>query len=56
MEDGANWVVTGIEGTLTRCEDEPIHSPGAIQAFGVLIAFDALEDGTFKVQQVSEVS
>jgi hypothetical protein len=41
-EDGANWVVTGREGVLLRCEDEPIHAPGAIQAFGVLIAFDRL--------------
>ncbi|EXJ93205.1 hypothetical protein A1O3_01762 [Capronia epimyces CBS 606.96] len=32
-------VVTGRDGeTLQRCEDEPIHIPGAIQSFGLLVA------------------
>lgn len=31
-------VLTGRQGEITRCEDEPIRVPGAIQAFGVLIA------------------
>lgn len=34
---------------------QPIHAPGAIQAFGVLIAFDLRDDDTMIVQQVSEV-
>jgi hypothetical protein len=31
-------VITGRDGdTLHRCEDEPIHIPGAVQRFGLLI-------------------
>ncbi|BGP34373.1 hypothetical protein JCM10296v2_006192 [Rhodotorula toruloides] len=55
-EDGQILVLTGREGQLERCEDEPIHAPGAVQAFGVLIAFDLEEDERMKVQQVSENS
>ncbi|TKA54005.1 hypothetical protein B0A53_03287 [Rhodotorula sp. CCFEE 5036] len=54
--DGEHIVLTGREGELQRCEDEPIHAPGAIQAFGVLIAFDLRDDDTMVVQQVSENS
>ena len=68
-------VVTGREGTLTKCEDEvcsvllsvlshsahslrqPIHAPGAVQGFGVLIALEEEEDtGNLLVRQVSEVT
>jgi light-regulated signal transduction histidine kinase (bacteriophytochrome) len=36
--DGGHAVITGRDGdTLQRCEDEPIHIPGAIQSFGLLI-------------------
>lgn len=59
VADGGNWVITGREGTLTRCEDEPIRSPGAVQSFGVLIAFDWStdeEEPSLFVQQVSENS
>lgn len=32
-------VITGRDGnTLQRCEDEPIHLPGAVQGFGLLLA------------------
>ncbi|BGP50676.1 hypothetical protein JCM10450v2_006601 [Rhodotorula kratochvilovae] len=55
-QDGQHLVLTGREGLLERCEDEPIHAPGAIQAFGVLIAFDLDDDERMKVQQVSENS
>ncbi|GAA5911258.1 hypothetical protein JCM6882_004078 [Rhodosporidiobolus microsporus] len=55
-EGGDILVLTGREGELERCEDEPIHAPGAVQAFGVLIAFDLEEDGRMIVQQVSENS
>jgi hypothetical protein len=49
-------VVTGREGVLTRCEDEPIRTPGAVQGFGVLIAIEEeMETGNFVVRQVSEV-
>jgi hypothetical protein len=37
------------------CAAQPIHAPGAIQAFGVLIVLDVEDDGTMAVQQVSEV-
>ncbi|GAA6057033.1 hypothetical protein JCM3770_005219 [Rhodotorula araucariae] len=55
-EAGEHLVITGREGRLERCEDEPIHAPGAIQAFGVLIAFDLEDDERMTVQQVSENS
>ncbi|OCT46390.1 phytochrome-like histidine kinase PHY1p [Cladophialophora carrionii] len=40
VTDEGHAVITGRDGeTLQRCEDEPIHIPGAIQSFGLLIAF-----------------
>lgn len=39
-----------------RCEDEPIHIPGAIQRFGALIAMRENEKGEFLVRIVSENS
>lgn len=54
-EDGHS-VITGRDGTLQRCEDEPIHTPGAIQAFGVLLALQEDTDGRFIVRYVSENS
>ena len=39
VTDGGHAVITGRDGeTLQRCEDEPIHIPGAIQSFGLLLA------------------
>ncbi|KAL8283131.1 hypothetical protein RQP46_005909 [Phenoliferia psychrophenolica] len=49
----ANYIITGRKGQLTRCEDEPIHCPGAVQSFGVLIAFDVTESGDLVVVQNS---
>jgi hypothetical protein len=40
---------------IYRCEDEPIHIPGAIQCFGILIAVRE-EVGSFIVRVVSENS
>ncbi|KAH6713916.1 PHY3, histidine kinase-group VIII protein [Leptodontidium sp. MPI-SDFR-AT-0119] len=37
-----------------RCEDEPIHMPGAIQSFGALIAIREGEGGQYVVRIVSE--
>ncbi|KAG4433743.1 hypothetical protein IFR05_010769 [Cadophora sp. M221] len=37
-----------------RCEDEPIHMPGAIQSFGALIAIREDEGGHYVVRIVSE--
>lgn len=39
-----------------RCEDEPIHIPGAIQRFGAMIAIRENPDGLFLVRLVSENS
>lgn len=50
-------VIIGRDGdTLQRCEDEPIHIPGAVQGFGLLIALQEIEDGKFQVRIVSENS
>lgn len=49
-------VITGRDGTLQRCEDEPIHAPGAVQAFGLLVAIREEPDGCFLVRYASENS
>ena len=50
-------VITGREGdAIQRCEDEPIHIPGAIQGFGVLIALREDIEGRYGVHIVSENS
>ena len=44
VTDGGHTIATGTDtGKLFRCEDEPIHIPGAVQAFGCLIALDHQE-------------
>jgi light-regulated signal transduction histidine kinase (bacteriophytochrome) len=54
-EDG-HAVITGRDGNvLQRCEDEPIHIPGAVQGFGLLIALQE-DDGKYIVRIVSENS
>lgn len=56
VTDGGHMVITGRDGeTLQRCEDEPIHLPGAIQSFGLLIALKE-EVGKLVVRIVSENS
>ncbi|KAL1745398.1 phytochrome-like protein [Schizophyllum fasciatum] len=54
-DEHGHHILTGREGKLMRCEDEPIRTPGAVQGFGVLIAVEELED-TMLVRQVSENS
>ncbi len=50
-------VITGRDGaTLQRCEDEPIHIPGAVQGFGLLVALQEDAEGKFVVRIVSENS
>jgi len=50
-------VITGRDGeTLQRCEDEPIHIPGAVQGFGLLVALQEDDDGQLIVRIVSENS
>ncbi|KAJ7714208.1 hypothetical protein B0H16DRAFT_1742790 [Mycena metata] len=53
QDEYGHHVIVGREGTLARCEDEPIRTPGAVQGFGVLIVVNELED-TLLVRQVSE--
>ena len=50
-------IVTGRDGeTLQTCEDEPIHIPGAIQSFGLLIGLREDAEGRLSVRVVSENS
>ena len=57
VTEGGHAVIVGRDGdTLQRCEDEPIHIPGAVQGFGLLIALHEDDEGKFKVRVVSENS
>ena len=57
VTDEGHAVIIGRDGdTLQRCEDEPIHIPGAVQGFGLLIALSEIEDGKLQVRIVSENS
>ena len=50
-------VIVGRDGdVLQRCEDEPIHIPGAVQKFGLLIALQEVDEGKLLVRVVSENS
>ncbi len=46
-------MTTPMQSDFTACEYEPIHAPGAIQPFGVLLAFDT---SSLKVRYASENS
>ena len=55
LTEGKHAVATGDDATkILRCEDEPIHTPGAVQGFGLLVALD-LHEGLL-VRIVSENS
>ncbi|PHH81711.1 hypothetical protein CDD82_109 [Ophiocordyceps australis] len=54
--ESGHSVITGRDGVLQRCEDEPIHTPGAVQGFGTLLALREEQDGSFVVRYVSENS
>ena len=57
QDENGHHVLIGREGELTRCEDEPIRVPGAVQGFGVLMVLhDDRITGKLPVRQVSEVS
>lgn len=57
LSEGGHAIITGRGGdTLQRCEDEPIHIPGAVQGFGLLIAFEEEAEGKLVVRVVSENS
>lgn len=44
----------GSEG-VQSCEDEPIHTPGAVQSFGVLLTLRLVGSDCYQVHHVSEV-
>ncbi|KAK0547372.1 hypothetical protein OC845_004119 [Tilletia horrida] len=52
-EEG-HMVLTGRDGKLMKCEDEPIHIPGAIQSFGCMVVVREDEEGVLVVRQCSE--
>jgi light-regulated signal transduction histidine kinase (bacteriophytochrome)/CheY-like chemotaxis protein len=54
--EGGHAVYTGQHQNLQRCEDEPIHTPGAVQNFGLLVALSEDDQGNFHVRYVSENS
>lgn len=55
--EGGHMIITGRDGdTLQRCEDEPIHIPGAVQGFGLLVALKEEPGGGLPVRIVSENS
>ncbi|KAI9871461.1 MAG: Light-sensor Protein kinase, partial [Pleopsidium flavum] len=57
ITDDGHAVITGRDGeTLQRCEDEPIHIPGAVQGFGLLIALHEGTEGKLTVRVASENS
>ena len=57
ITEGGHAIITGRDGeTLQRCEDEPIHIPGAVQGFGLLIALEEVSEGRLIVRVVSENS
>lgn len=54
MPDG-HAIITGRDADAPqRCEDEPIHIPGAVQGFGLLIALREEREGIFVVRVVGE--
>lgn len=57
VTEGGHAIITGRGGdTLQRCEDEPIHIPGAVQSFGLLMALEEESEGKLVVRVVSENS
>lgn len=55
VTENGHAIITGRDGeTLQRCEDEPIHVPGAVQGFGMLIALEEQQEGKLLVRVVSE--
>ena len=56
VTEGGHAVIVGRDGeTLQRCEDEPIHIPGAVQGFGLLVALKEVDE-KLQVRIVSENS
>ncbi|KAI2636768.1 hsp90-like protein [Xylaria nigripes] len=60
ITDEGHAILTGHDKILHSCEDEPIHAPGAVQGFGLLIALGneggEMADSQFSVRIASENS
>lgn len=55
VTDGGHAVITDRNGAEFQfCEDEPIHIPGAIQSFGILLALQEETEGKMVVRVASE--
>ena len=48
-KDGVSRPLAGRKWLLTRSTLQPIYCPGALQSYSVLIAFDVLRSGMFRV-------
>ncbi|KAK1750934.1 hypothetical protein QBC47DRAFT_352484 [Echria macrotheca] len=56
LNDGSHGVIQGTRRAFTRCEDELIHIPGAVQSYGMLVALKRHAEGVFVPRIVSENS
>ncbi|KAF2858668.1 hypothetical protein K470DRAFT_259574 [Piedraia hortae CBS 480.64] len=57
MDEGGHAIITGREGEPPqKCEEEPIHAPGAVQSYGMLLVLEPLSDEMLLVRVVSENS
>lgn len=54
LTEEGHFVITGRGAEMVRCEDEPIRTPGAIQAFGILLTLKEEESDRFVVCHASE--
>jgi light-regulated signal transduction histidine kinase (bacteriophytochrome) len=55
-DDGHALITSRDDKDIQSCEEEPIHTPGAIQNFGVLVALQEESEGRLVVRIASENS
>ncbi|OOF90272.1 hypothetical protein ASPCADRAFT_135308 [Aspergillus carbonarius ITEM 5010] len=57
VTEGGHAVITGkTPDSFRACEDEPIHIPGAVQSFGVMVVLREQPEGVLAVHVASENS
>ncbi|KAK0615220.1 hypothetical protein B0T17DRAFT_511006 [Bombardia bombarda] len=56
QDDGSHGVIQGTRQRFTRCQDELIHIPGAVQMYGMLVALKRHAEGVFVPRIISENS
>ncbi|PYH97174.1 sensor histidine kinase/response regulator [Aspergillus ellipticus CBS 707.79] len=57
VTEGGHAILTGnTPDSFRACEDEPIHIPGAVQSFGVLLLLREVSEGVLRVHVASENS